>query len=124
MDAGTLRVRLHHHRLAGAVGEEIVGGEGGAEREVVHQGNPGQLLHGLLQAGAAAEKIGEEPARVDRCLSRGGGGVGRVLRVVEQGAHEAGGVDAVHQDGLAEAQHRHACVAVEAQRGLAAFLRA
>ena len=96
-----------------------MGGQGLALDGLVHQSQALQGPDRLLQRGAPAQRPGQQTPRMDRRLSRPGGLViHRVLRVVEQGPHEPGGIYAVHQDGFPKAQHRHARVPVPAPEAL------
>ena len=84
-----------------------MGGQGLALDGLVHQSQALQGPDRLLQRGAPAQRPGQQTPRMDRRLSRPGGLViHRVLRVVERGPHEPGGIYAVHQDGFPKAQHR------------------
>ena len=111
-------LRLDDDSLAGFVTEDIVGGQGLALDGLVHQGDPRQLFHRLTYTSAPAEQPGQQAARMDGCSARPGAFlIDRILREMEQGPHQPGGVYPVHQNGLPKAQHRHAGITVSAGDG-------
>ena len=109
VDLQTVRVRLQDDRLSAPVAEDIVGWQGGTQREIIDESRRLEQFQGLPQVGAPAQQPGQQTPRVNHCLSRSRAGrINGVFRIVEQCSHQTCIVDAVHQNGRAIAQHRHA----------------